>query len=128
MKYLIYCKRTNRHLATYTNAKTLETLDTSRCYFEKYDDSKAEKKLNEFGVNVKTLGKEKYSKSVSKYGQPYGSSSSQSNDYMNPTNPIGYYATTASLSSYSSSSSSCDSSSSSSYDSSSSSSCDSSSW
>lgn len=128
MKYLIYCKRTNRHLATYTNAKTLETLDTSRCYFEEYDDIKYEKILNEFGVNVKTGKKEKYSKSASKDGRSSSGSSYQSNDYMNPTNPIGYYATMSSLNSYSSSSSGCDSSSSSSYDSSSSSSCDSSSW
>ena len=128
MKYLIYCKRTNRHLATYTNAKTLETLDTSRCYFEEYDDVDVEKRLNKSGINVKKEGKEKYSKSVSKYGQSSSSSRPQSNDYMNPTNPIGYYATTSSLSGYRSSSSSCDSSSGSSYDSSSSSSCDSSSW
>lgn len=128
MKYLIFCKRTNRHLATYTNAKTLETLDTSRCYFKEYDDIKAEKRLNESDINVRKGRKEKSSKSDSRHRQSSSGSSYQSNDYMNPTNPIGYYATMSSLDSYSSSSSSCDSSSSSSYDSSSSSSCDSSSW
>lgn len=115
MKYLIYCKRTNRHLATYTNAKTLETLDTSRCYFEEYD----EKKVNEL---VKKSKAKNAKTSIS------FKSKNSSDDYTNIINTTGYILTMSSLNSYSSSSSSCDSSSNSSYDSSSSSSCDSSSW
>lgn len=115
MKYLIYCQRTNRYLATYTNAKTLETLDTSRCYFEEYD----EKKVNDLVKKSKA----KNAKTTISF-----KSKNSSDDCTNIINTTGYISAVSSLDSYSSSSSGCDSSSGSSYDSSSSSSCDSSSW
>lgn len=124
MKYLIYCKFTNKYLATYTNEKTLENLDTSRCYAVEYEDPKPKEKINEFGVHEKSGKKEK--RHGFKNSSQVSSSSNTTNDYMSPSNPIGYYATMSSFDN-SSSSSSCDSSSSS-CDLSSSSSCDSSSW
>lgn len=124
MKYLIFCKRTNKHIATYTNEKTLETLDTSRCYY--LEDKPQVKQLNEYGVDKVSGKKESEPRNVKTnlYFKEQSKSSDTGNDYMSPVNPIGYYATMSTLDN--SSSSSCDSSSS--YDSSSSSSCDSSSW
>lgn len=117
--YLIFCKTTHKHIATYTNEKTLENLDLNKCYYKKLEKKiiQAERSGNEFKVTRKEESK-KTSSSTS-------GSNCVTNDYMNPANPIGYHAT---VSSYSSSSSDCGSSSSSSSYDSGSSSCDSSSW
>lgn len=122
MKFNIYCKKTDELLAVYSNAKTLETLDTSKCYYIAVEESKPVKRSSSAKSNSKS------SFESTKPNNQSGSSSSQ-NDYMNPLNPlnpVGFHQTIAAVSSDSySSSSSC--SSSSSY-SDSSSSCDSSSF
>ena len=124
MKYLIFCKKTHKHLATYTNAKTLETLDTDKCYFKEEEPVKKKQATRTVSAKITVTENPKSSNKFSS-----SSDSNTTNDYMNPLNPMGFYAAQSySDNSYnSSSSSSCDSSSSYS-DSSSSSSCDSSSW
>lgn len=124
MKYLIFCKKTHKHIATYTNKKTLEILDTERCYYT-IDTGTEWIEYREI-VEVKAEKR----KPQDSYTNSYKKTKIQNdppnplNDYMNPVNPIVFYA---SQSYDSSSSSSCDSSSSYSDSSSSSSSCDSSS-
>ena len=34
MQYYIFCKETHKYLCTYTNAESLNTLDTTRCYYK----------------------------------------------------------------------------------------------
>ena len=34
MQYHIFCKETHKYLCTYTNAESLNTLDTTRCYYK----------------------------------------------------------------------------------------------
>ena len=34
MLYHIFCKETHKYLCTYTNAESLNTLDTTRCYYK----------------------------------------------------------------------------------------------
>ena len=100
MKYLIYCKKTHKLLAVYTNAKSLETLNTDKCYYKE----QAEVKAAPTDKSRRTaVGRE----SGSRVGND------NSNDYMNPVNPIGFYASShfISYSDCSSSSSSSDSSS-----------------
>lgn len=109
MKYLIYCKKTHKLLAVYTSAKSLETLNTDKCYYKEQAEVKAAPTDQSRRTAV---------------GRASGSRSGNdnSNDYMSPSNPIGFYA-----SSYGSDSN-CSSSSDSYSSSSSSSSCDSSSY
>ena len=128
MKYLIYCKKTHKLLAVYTNAKSLETLNTDKCYYKEQAEVKANKRSNDSSSKQKKRSEDV--KLSDRFGTPSGYSSAKenrnssdiSNDYMSPSNPIGFYA-----SSYSSDSN-CSSSSDSYSSSPSSSSCDSSSY
>lgn len=104
MQYYIFCKETHKYLCTYTNAESLKTLDTTRCYYKEertltaYDNLASDTHINKY-VSYSAIHKETSSKR--------GVSSSSSNH--------SYYSHTSSDScssdpnSSDSSSSSCDS-------------------
>ena len=116
MQYHIFCKETHKYLCTYTNAESLKTLDTTRCYYKEettltaYDKLASDTQINKYG-SYSDIRKESNSKrSVSSSYQSVNSSLSPNHNYYSQS-----YSHTSSdscssdSSSSDSSSSSCDS-------------------
>ena len=91
MQYHIFCKETHKYLCTYTNAESLKTLDTTRCYYKEettltaYDklasDTHIHKYVSYSSVRKETSSKRGVSSSSSNhsyYSQSYSQTSSDS--------------------------------------------------
>jgi len=111
MKYLIFNKETHEYITTYTNKETLNTLDTSKCYYAEIKEEKVKP----------VVDPKKKSTQVDNvtYNQKRSTQTSTSQSHVSyPTYHSTYYDGSSSSScssdsgsSYSDSSSSCDSSS-----------------
>ena len=115
MQYYIFCKETHKYLCTYTNAESLKTLDTTRCYYKEettltaYDKLASDTQINKYG-SYSDIRKESNSKrSVSSSYQSVNSSLSPNHSYYSQSYSHASSDGCSSDSSSSDSSSSCDS-------------------
>ena len=115
MLYHIFCKETHKYLCTYTNAESLKTLDTTRCYYKEertltaYDKLASDTHINKY-VSYSDIRKESNSKrSVSSSSQSVNSSLSSNHSYYSQSYSHASSDSCSSDSSSSDSSYSCDS-------------------
>lgn len=81
MQYHIFCKETHKYLCTYTNAESLKTLDTARCYYKEVNMEAYEKIAPNTYINMynaRNTNRNKTSSNHSYYSQSYSHTSSDS--------------------------------------------------
>ena len=115
MLYHIFCKETHKYLCTYTNAESLKTLNTTRCYYKEetvliaYDKLASDTHTNKYGSHSDIRKESNSKRSVSSSSQSVNSSLSSNHSYYSQSYSHASSDSCSSDSSSSDSSYSCDS-------------------